>query len=174
MKLNKKIIVNLGMAANLALAGLTGCATDGSTAKDFFPKDNEQRRSRQFMSVQANLGAREDATLHAMHFDGNKLNSLGTQKLARMAPVDGEGVVNVYINVPNNDLKSARREEVTVYLKACGLADADIKLHDGANDGVTTPTADGLSRLSKVETGGVAGESSEGGSGTAADMSLPK
>jgi hypothetical protein len=175
MKLNKKIIVNSGIAASLALASLTGCATDKSTPKDFFPADNEQRRSRQFMSAQANKGAREDATLGAYHFDGSKLNSLGSEKLARIAPMNGEGNVEIYLNLPNNDMKPARREEVMIYLKTLGMADASIKLHDGANLGVTTPTADGLARMSKVETGGAAGEESGSTEGTsAADMSLPK
>src|SRR4051812_14440078 len=100
MKLTKNIIVNAGYALSLALAGLTGCDSDKSSAQTFFPPDNDMRRSRQFMNVQATAGAREDLTLGAQHFTGGKLNSLGSQKLARIVPDGNDGDVIVYLDVP--------------------------------------------------------------------------
>jgi hypothetical protein len=176
MKLNRNTIVNVGYAMSLALAGLAGCATDGSTPPDFFPADDAARRSRVFMSAETTAGAHENATLYAIDFDGGRLNSLGAEKLARLVPNSADSDVNVYVDVPKNEMASARQEDVMVYLRAAGVEAAHIKLHDGANAMAASPAADGLSRMSKVETGGASGTSSSeaaapsGGGSTGSSM----
>lgn len=160
MKLSKKYIVSTSLTSALLLAGLAGCATDGSEVKDFFPADNEQRHVRQMADAQATAGAREDATIGAAHFTGSKLNSLGTEKLCRMVPDDLTDDLVVNLNLPANDLTSARKDAVMAYLKTCGMDASHVKIHDGANMDVTHPVAYDLARMNKTESGDAAGASS--------------
>src|SRR3954447_6246490 len=67
--------------AGLGLSSFAGCQTDNSSVTDFFPPDDAPRATQQFATVQAASGARSDATLQPLHFDGEHLNSLGEAKL---------------------------------------------------------------------------------------------
>lgn len=173
MNLSKTIIVNAGLATVLSLAGLTGCGTDGSTPRDFFPPIDDTRASREFINAQADKGAAEDANLGAAHFDGTKLNSLGTEKLTRMLPSDMTGSMKVCLDLPEGEQTNSRRDAVIAYLKNCGLAESNITLSIGENKDLTHPAAEQLTRLNKTETGGTATSSdaastSGGSSGAAA------
>jgi hypothetical protein len=177
MKSTTKKYLTLTTTAVLAFAGLTagggGCATDKSEPKDFFPPADGHRKVNQFTDVQASNGAQEDATLQPLHFRGSRLNSLGQDKLDLIIPDEPDGDVIVYLNLPaGSELTSARHDNVLAYLKAAGIDEEHIKLHDGPNLESTHPAAEDLSRLSKTETGIAGG--GEPADPTAAKMSVAK
>lgn len=167
MNFTKTIIVNAGMAAALALTGLTGCATDGSTPKDFFTPEDDTRSVRQFINTQANKGAVEDATLGAAHFDGLAVNSLGTEKLARMLPENRDAGLTVYLDVPEGNEANSRRDAVIAYLKNCGVAESGIKLAFGPNPNLTHLAGEQLANLDKTNTGEAGAGGAEGGAAAA-------
>jgi hypothetical protein len=161
-----------GVMTAAAGAGI-GCATDKSSAEEFFPPDGPDRRVNQFVNVQANNGAKEDATLRPAHFDGAELNPLGAEKLARMVPEDLNDApthdVVVYLNLAEGDATTtARRDNVMKYLRACGLTEAQVELKAGANPAVDSPAASHLARMNKTESGGAdaAGQSEDLGGST--------
>jgi hypothetical protein len=147
-------------AVLLGLAGLVGC-NDKASMTEFFGPEDQTRRVHQAMNSQANCGAREDAMLYAAHFTDGKLNSLGAAKLARLVPDEADAVVHLYLDVPDNELATSRKEAVVTYLHACGVDDARLKLAIGPNPNLNTPAAPGLSSLSKTDTGSVTGGQGE-------------
>ncbi|HVT91130.1 MAG TPA: hypothetical protein VHD56_19915 [Tepidisphaeraceae bacterium] len=162
MKVNHKIIVNAVMTGGLALAGLVGCNEDKSSMSDFFPKDDQNRHIRQLANAQAATGAKEDATLNAVHFDGSKLNSLGTNKLTLMLPNEGDDVT-VYLNLPAGEATTQRHDAVVAYLKTAGVEETHIKIENGPNPGVSHPTASELTNLAKTDSSAAGGDASSGG-----------
>lgn len=162
MKLSKTIIVNAGLVLLAA-----GCATDGSEPKDFFDPAGDNRSTSKFMNAQINNGAREDATLVGKHFDGAKLNSLGTEKLTRLVPDEAGDPVKVNLDVLPGDLANQRRDAVIGFLKNAGVAESNITLKIGGNDDAKHPAAEQLANLNKTETGEAAGGSTAGGSESA-------
>jgi len=149
----------IGLLMAVALIGgpLGGCATDKSQIKDFFPPNDGNRAVNQMANMQADLGARADATLHPVHFDGTRLNSLGEQKLAALIGQDPDADVNVYLDMPENELAEARRDVVKSYLMDRGVTATHAKVQIGPNPDTLTPAAIGVARLSKTETGQAGG-----------------
>jgi hypothetical protein len=163
MKVMQKIIVNATMVSGLALMGLAGCQTDGSSYKDFFPKDDETRRTREIVNAQVATGAREDATIQPFHFDGSKLNSLGTRKLTEMVPTDTSEDVTVYLNLPAGDATAPRHDAVVAFLKTCGVDESHIKVENGPNVNLSHFSNDEIINLSKTEVSGDPGAAASGG-----------
>jgi hypothetical protein len=152
---------------SLGTVGLTGCGTDGSYSKDFFPPTDGNRRVDQIVNAQADKGAAEDATLQSYHFDGKKLNSLGCEKLDRMIPDDADADITVYVNLTDSDISSARKTDVIAYLGEWGIASSHVKVVAGENPDNSTPSEEQILNLTKADTGEAGGSSSGGSSGGA-------
>src|SRR4051794_9764012 len=150
------------IGAAVALTGaVAGCATDKSEPKDFIEPVDSTRKVNQFITAQTSKGAREDATLHAVHFNGTTLNSLGKEKLALMIPDEPDGDVVVYLNLPASAASTAaRHDDVAAYLKGLGVDEKHVKIQDGMNTDLGSPSASGLANLSKTETDNAGGNSS--------------
>src|SRR4051812_36771110 len=99
---------------------------------EFFPAD-EGRAVNNLWSAQAAAGARADATLQPMHFDGAKLNSLGEAKLDLMLKDDDSAEsILVYMNLdPKDHDLSTRLESVSSYLEEHGIEKEHIQLKMG-------------------------------------------
>ena len=150
---NKQIVKLSG----LAVAGvmLVGCNSDKSSMTDFFPAE-EARSTQNFMTAQAAAGARADATLQPMHFDGDHLNSLGEAKLDLMLKDDDtENMMVVYMNLPTEsaDLK-ARRDAVVSYFEDRGVSKDNIEFKAGTNPDQTSLAATHLARMQKTDSDG--------------------
>jgi hypothetical protein len=146
---------------------LVGCQTDQSSVTDFFP-DNEARSTQNFMTAQAAAGARADATLQPMHFDGDHLNSLGEAKLDLMLKDDNtDPTIVVYMNLATDHPHlRARRDAVVTYFEDRGVTKDSIEFKNGSNTEQTSLAAQHLSRMSKTEsTGDGAGGEGESMSG---------
>jgi hypothetical protein len=140
---------------SLAAALIAGCQTDKSSMTDFFPAD-EARSTQNFTTAQAAAGARADATLQPMHFDGDHLNSLGEAKLDLMLKDDDtDPRIVVFMNLPSDDqnLKGCR-DSVVTYFEDRGVSKDNIEFKPGSNVGQTSLAAEHLSRLAKTESDG--------------------
>src|SRR6476469_4414654 len=85
-----KTYLTIAIVAMLGLA--SGCQNESSQSpeqhgEEFGPNDT-MRASQKFMLAQQASGSRHDATLHAQHFNGKELSSLGEQKLDLMMEDD--------------------------------------------------------------------------------------
>lgn len=146
----KKVLSSI---VTLAFAGMVGCADNKQPVHTgFFPSESGDRMVERLVDVQMTNGAREDASLHAIHFDGAKLNSLGTQKLARMVPTEPTGSVVVYLSAAADDMTTARRDAVTAYMGACGVDASRLRLENGSNPNSASPAAEGLLNIGKTDT----------------------
>ncbi|CAN5539277.1 hypothetical protein BH09PLA1_BH09PLA1_20250 [soil metagenome] len=157
--------------AGLAVAGLllVGCQMDKSSVTDFFPED-ESRATQNFMTAQAASGARADATLQSMHFDGDHLNSLGEAKLDLMLKDDDtSNMVVVYMNLPTDDATlKPRRDAVVTYFEDRGVSKDNIEFKSGGNPDQTSLAAEHLGRMAKTESSGEMMGKSQGGGTSAA------
>jgi hypothetical protein len=141
--------VPMGRAVVPALLALTlfgtGCqrapapAPEGRAAEEFLGED-ETSAVTSIADRQAAVGARADATLRPYHFDHARLNALGREKLDQIFAGDrgGEGdTVVVYLDLvgdaANGRHDAARRDDVTEYLAAQGLAEDRFQLEAGPN-----------------------------------------
>jgi hypothetical protein len=147
----KKIYLTIAAAALIALA--SGCNENKDKSADihgeqFVPNDT-LRSSQKFMMVQIANGARHDATLHAQHFNGKDLSSLGEQKLDEMVESDQVNEpFTVWINLPKDDPTTTERTDaVTHYLKDKGLSDDQIKIEYGENPNSYAPSAPAINAL---------------------------
>jgi hypothetical protein len=119
--------------------------------EDFAP-EGEPRAVQNVSAAQAAVGAREDATLRAVHFNDTGLNSLGQQKLDLMLGVEQPNApLVVYLDFPAGTQVANSHESVTEYLKGHGLADAQIKVVDGPNPHTLHPAADALAGLTAMQ-----------------------
>jgi len=166
----------MGSKTTLKLAGIlfagmvVGCQTDKSSMTDFFPQEEEQRVGN-VRDAQAASGARADATLQPHHFDGDKLNSLGQDKLDRMlADDDTAQPMVVYLNLAEKDEQtSARRESIMRYLQDRGASADQIKLEMGPNPHAHSLSANHLGRMNRTENS--SGSSTEGTAAPAGEPS---
>jgi hypothetical protein len=152
-QLNKQVVTFSGLVVSTML--MVGCQTDKSSMTDFFPAD-EARSTQNFMTAQAAAGARADATLQPMHFDGDHLNSLGEAKLDLMLKDDDTNpAVTVYMNLPADDTNlKVRRDAVVTYFEDRGVSKDNIEFKAGPNVGQTSLAAEHLSRLARTESDG--------------------
>ena len=152
--------VAAGMIVLGAAAGTVGChhsqTPDGRVHGDQFRPDGEVRSIQRFADAQTAAGARNDATLHAYHFDCLDLNSLGQHKLdAMLKDDDACAPIVVYLELPQGEGEGydARRDSVAVYLKDRGLQESQIKLVAGPNVNDMHPTASALRAKRLLDTG---------------------
>jgi len=139
----------------MALIVVAGCHHDSPPAPDradAFASEPAVPPAHQFVTAQAATGARDDATLRSMHFDGGRLNSLGRQKLDLMTrDEDASQQIVVYLDLPPDGPVKLARNSTLNFLKSLGVADAQIRIEEGPNPSVTAPAArsiDGLHQLS--------------------------
>jgi hypothetical protein len=107
----------------------------------------EQTAVQRFAQAQSASGAAYDATLRRCHFDGDRLNSLGREKLDAMLRSDraGEPMV-VYLDAPEG------RAAVVAYLKDRGFPESQLKLQDGPNPHAVFSAAEAQKGLAKTDT----------------------
>ena len=155
-------MLTTAVAGTLLLA--MGCESDRSSMNEFFPQEN--RATDAFTAAQAQAGARGDATLQPMHFDGAALNSLGRDKLDLMTDdYDGHSNVTIYLNFRETDGLEARREAVLAQLREHGVEESAVKFVGGPNPSLTSPAAGHMARLERTE-GEATGASSGSGEST--------
>lgn len=171
MKSNMRKAVLLCGASIVILWAATGCKnkdcceTTGPKNVDgtaFYSQDEKTATQKIYEAQQAS-GARADAMLHKIHFDGDQLNSLGEAKIdAMLADDDRSDAVTIYVDLATNDATHvAKRDAVLAYAKSRGLSDTQLKVEIGANPATLRPAAYEMSRLGKTELG-AAGSSGQG------------
>jgi hypothetical protein len=143
------------LAGALVIAS-TGCTKEQKSTKDdpFFP-DPKASSVNKFERSQTARGARSDGMIYAHHFDGDRLNSLGKQKLTLMLGDDtGEKTMKVYIvKIGEGATLDARKKAITEYLKDGLRPDEKLELVNGMNPDTWHPSAPTLARVSKTEVG---------------------
>jgi hypothetical protein len=127
----------------IGILAAAGCQKMAERQAEFWQPEEQPRSVQHLFDQQAAVGARRDGMLHACHFSAAELNSLGRAKLDAMASDNDTAFpLNVYLDV--EELQKERRSSVEKYLKDCGLATAQIRVHDGINPLSTGSAAKGL------------------------------
>ena len=108
--------------------------------------------------------------LQPFHFDGEKLNSLGEEKLDLMRHGDGpDAITTIYLNFPESDSLNQRRDDVVAYMRDSGVDENHLKFISGPNPATFTPSAAALARIDRTENTGE--ESSSTGSASTGQAS---
>ena len=146
--MNKSMILISVLVA--AIAAVAGCGKRNGSIGDFRP-EHEPRAVHHFVNAQTANGARADATLQPHHFDGERLNSLGLEKLLLMIEPAESGQLIVYLNLPHdNEQTDARRGAVADFLKQRGLTDEHASIEIGRNPATFSPAAKQLEGLHRA------------------------
>jgi hypothetical protein len=168
----RKAILICGSSMIIAIYA-NGCKqSDAQKQADanFFTPPGQIRDVQRIEHAQMAAGAREDATLLAYHFDKGELNSLGREKLSLMLDDDtSNNPMIIYLDIPGaDDFKAARQDAVVAYLKDQGLQESQISFRAGPNPAEMHLASEGLTNLSKTNTGGesASSSSSPGAGGT--------
>ena len=137
-------------------AALCGCQSNekplhAAREDGIFIPDPNAHQLWTILEAQSITGAQADAMLYAHHFDGDRLNSLGTQKLEMM--LDGSArPATVYLDLPHGDARvAARRASVEQWLRDAGVAADAVAVKDGPNPETAEPASNGMTRMSKTE-----------------------
>ena len=160
----------LGWVAAAAMIVLTaGCHHDHPQTVllhgEDFPGDNDSRSIWEIHSAQAAAGARQDATLYAVHFDEAGLNSLGQQKLDLMlADEQPSQPLVVYLDLPADATAQKDHQSVADFLKSRGLEDSQIALKDGPNPHTGSSAAKAVANLHAMQAGPAAQSATPGSS----------
>lgn len=160
MRHKKSILLATALVAVSAVLvtftpGCTGPAATSSTGgyqDPHFPE--EYTRLHELATYnQATSGARADATLYDMHFYGDKLNSLGEDKLSLMLDDDDDRrPMVVYINAAGSDDDFVARQESTrAFALAHGVASDDLRFERGPNPGSKTLAAPLLRNIGRTD-----------------------
>jgi hypothetical protein len=165
-KNHSKRTTALAVVAGIALVlGTAGCKSEGAkqvSHGEQFIADDQARSVNKFADAQASSGARADSTLHACHFDGGQLNSLGRGKLRSMMKDDDAcEPMAVFIDLKGTGEATARREAVTAFLLDEGLLESQIQLKEGPNPNSATPAVKALKALAASDS--AAGATATGG-----------
>src|SRR5215212_9931292 len=144
---------------------LAGCHQEVS--HKLFERESEIHDMDRFAAAQSAAGARQDGMLYAHHFSGAELNSLGRSKLHIMT-LDKPSTepLAIYLNTTNDPLAHERETAIGKYLQDHGLGATDIQIKTGANPHATSPSAAGLIRYSKTESGAAEGAVDSTGANT--------
>jgi hypothetical protein len=116
---------------------LVGCKSQGNPYEQFV--EPSETRSQAILDRQVQQGARHDAQLYDMHFDGTALNSLGVTKLTNMlATLTPNSPLTVYLRM--TDTKEApladRRAALQQFFVDAGLRPTEYAFVDGVNPNV--------------------------------------
>jgi hypothetical protein len=142
--------VALGVVAS-GLLLVAGCTNEKDAKQAQRTTDQGVCSVNAFAKAQASEGARQDATLYSGSFDGPVLNSLGRAKLDRIMynyPLDKPLTIYLDIAKPSDQNKLA----VTDYLKEKGFPTQHVTVKVGSNPDTLTPSQEGLTRMTKMET----------------------
>jgi hypothetical protein len=139
-------------------------------SEDFTPDDQPKAIDR-LLDAQAARGARNDATLYAVHFDGPDLNSLGAAKLDWMLKDDSALPLAIWIAVPADEQSAARQASVTTYLKDHGLKPEQIQFNAGPNPHTDYPAASADRDASNSDFSNSGGATLGGGSSSSSSSS---
>jgi hypothetical protein len=142
------------MTGALLLAG--GCQPAGTVHSEEFAPDDQPKMMDRILQTQYARGARSDATLYAVHFDGPNLNPLGMAKLDLMLKDDSAFPLAVWMSVPEDEKAQSRRMSVATYLKDHGVPPEQVTFGQGANPATQHPAAEGLKDLVKQDQTGAA------------------
>ena len=158
----KAIVIAAGVL--LGLSSGVGCQQQVvvNHSEVFVPDDQPTAMSR-LIDAQVARGARNDATLYEVQFDGPKLNSLGMAKLDAMLKDDTALPLNLWLATAEDDSIPARKVSVTTYLKDKGVPSDQIQFASGGNPATDHPAAQPIKDLDKTDTGASSGSSSGGG-----------
>jgi hypothetical protein len=140
------------LAAALAIAS-TGCSKEQKAKDDPFFPDQRASSVKKFERSQTSKGARNDGMLYAHHFDGDRLNTLGRQKLSLMLADDtGEKTMKVYlVKLGEGATLDARKKAINDYLKDGLRPDEKLELVNGINPDTYHPTAPTLANVTKTD-----------------------
>ncbi len=171
-RLMRKNVILAGFAT---IASLLLVACQNPESSTFQPED-ELRSVDMVANAQAAAGARADAMLYPMHFDGAALNSLGKQKLEMMIAAGNKATLVVYLDLPKGDaMASDRTKAVGDFLGGKGMQASAFKVEMGPNPASHNMSQPGIARLSKTENPGMSSEGGgEGGSTMAAGSDTAK
>jgi hypothetical protein len=149
------------MAFATALLPMAGCQQQAplNHGEEFTPEEQVSQVTK-LEDVQAARGARSDATLYAIHFDGDHLSTLGMAKLDLMLKDDSALPIKVWLAVPDDGNLEGRREAINAYLKDRGVAADQVVLERGANPDTDHPAAKGLTDLANMDSSSSSGSSS--------------
>jgi hypothetical protein len=141
MKYATRLRWMMGLTAGATLLAMAaGCQNRSQNHGERFHDDQEVRDLHRIEEAQIARGAREDATLHAIHFTGEQLNTLGQERLDLMLHDFGVyAPLTVYVDVAPDNHLAARQQAVAMFLKDRGMRDEQIKLEQGSNPDSTTP-----------------------------------
>ena len=149
----------------LAGASFVGCNKEVS--HKLFERETELHDMDRFAAAQSGAGARQDGMLYHHHFSGSELNSLGRSKLHLMSQdKPATEPLAVFLNTTNDSLAHERETAIGKYLQEHGLAAADVQIKMGANPRAGHPSASGLIRYSKTESGAPEGTVDSTGTNT--------
>jgi hypothetical protein len=142
------------LAGAIAIAS-TGCSKEQKSHNDPFFPDPQASSVRKFERSQTAKGARNDGMLYAHHFDGDRLNTLGKQKLTLMLGDDtGAKTMKVYlVKLGEGATLDARKKAINDYLKDGLRPDEKLELVNGINPDTYHPSAPTIARMSKTEVG---------------------
>jgi hypothetical protein len=138
----------------MTAAAMTGCHHDTEPPQnraDVFATEPAVHPSQQFVIAQAAAGARQDATLRAMHFDGSRLNSLGREKLDLM--IRDEDVTTplvVYLDLPDGAQAADARKSVVDFARSLGLPEGQVRFESGPNPALTSPAGQSSEQLHRL------------------------
>jgi hypothetical protein len=159
----RKAILICGSSMIIALYA-NGCKQSDAEKQaqaNFFTPPGQLRDTQRIEHAQMAAGDREDATLLAYHFDKGELNSSGREKLSLMLDDDASNnPMIIYLDIPGSDeYKAARQDAVVAFLKDQGLQESQISFRAGANPDELYPASEGITNLTKTDTGGDSGSS---------------
>jgi len=162
----------VSMAAVLMLAAACQSKQPENHGEVFAP-DDQPTAMDHLLDAQAARGARADATLYAVHFDGPNLNPLGMYKLDLMLKDDSALPLSVWMDVPDDDSAQSRRMSVATYLKDRGIAPERVTFGHGPNPDVAHSAAQGLADLPKTDTDSGSGTAAATGAASASASAAP-
>lgn len=132
-----------------ALVG-SGCQNKGPGDAVYFT-DTESKQVNAALDQQIANGAKNDAMLRPQHFDGDKLNSLGKEKLGRMV----KGNVRV-VYITDAEQFDVRKQAVLEVAR-------NVEVKQGINPGTLHSASEELARMGKTELGGSGEQGDAGG-----------
>lgn len=155
--MNPSTLIKIAVMTILLSAG---CARnrEGAVAPiGNFEPDDQPRAIHRLADAQASIGAREDGMLREQHFTGDRLNSLGREKLIAMinAPECDVEKLTIWLAMdPNAEGSSQRREHVEQFLADAGLNDQTAVVRFGPNPRSWTPAQPQIIRLPRTDNAG--------------------
>jgi predicted small lipoprotein YifL len=156
------------------VATIAGCQQGAPiNHADEFAPDDQVTQVTKLADVQAARGARAEATLFAIHFDGDHLSTLGMAKLDVMLKDDASAPLKLWLAIPDDENLAAREEAINAYLKDHGVATEKVVFGRGPNPDMDHPAAKGLTDLANMDTASSSSSSSSSSSTPGSSSAAP-